>query len=195
MKKKYGFTLVEIIIVAMVVSMVSGVAYKLMSGTFSQYFKSQSKLTNLRAASIILERIKADVRLALIPVKPEENPVIEESKIAFCITDEGQRRMVTYTFDPVDGMITRDISGGLKRVISLVQVGGFKIKELGEDDSKLLSVSIMVDNEKDQEQRSDSSINNQVELKAVLYPRFFTESLSSEEKFWNLARSSAGGVL
>lgn len=195
MKKKYGFTLVEIIIVAMVVSMVSGVAYKLMSGTFSQYFKSQSKLTNLRAASIILERIKADVRLALIPIKPEENPVIEESKIAFCITDEGQRRMVTYTFDPVDGMITRDISGGLKRVISLVQVGGFKIKELGEDDSKLLSVSIMVDNEKDQEQRSDSSISNQVELKAVLYPRFFTESLSSEEKFWNLARSSAGGVL
>ncbi|OGK08127.1 MAG: hypothetical protein A2W80_03065 [Candidatus Riflebacteria bacterium GWC2_50_8] len=195
MKKKYGFTLVEIIIVGMVVSMVSGVTYKLMSGTFSQYFKSQSKLTNLRAASIILERIKADVRLALIPVKPEENPVIEESKIAFCITDEGQRRMVTYTFDPANGMITRDISGGLKRVISLVQVGGFKIKELGEDDSKLLSVSIMVDNEKDQEQRSDSSINNQVELKAVLYPRFFTESLSSEEKFWNLARSSAGGVL
>lgn len=195
MKKKYGFTLVEIIIVGMIVSMVSVVAYKLMSGTFSQYFKSQSKLTNLRAASIILERIKADVRLALIPVKPEENPVIEESKIAFCITDEGQRRMVTYTFDPGNGMITRDISGGLKRVISLVQVGGFKIKELGEDDSKLLSVSIMVDNEKDQEQRSDSSISNQVELKAVLYPRFFAESLSSEEKFWNLARSSAGGVL
>ncbi|PKL44774.1 MAG: hypothetical protein CVV41_05245 [Candidatus Riflebacteria bacterium HGW-Riflebacteria-1] len=195
MTKKHGFTLVEIIIVAMIISMVSGVAYKLMSGTFSQYFKSQTKLTNLRAASIILERIKADVRLALIPVKPEENPVIEEAKIAFCITDEGQRRMVNYTYNPDNGMVTRDITGGLKRVISLVKVGGFKINELGEGDSKLLAVTIMVDNEKDVEQRSDSSINNQVELKAVMYPRFFAESLSNEEKFWNLARSSAGGTL
>ncbi len=193
MKNKFGFTLVEIIVVTFILALISGVAYRLMTGTFSQYFKSQSKLTNLRAASIILERIKADIRLALIPLDTSENPVIEESKISFCITDDGKRRMVTYSFDPGAGSVVRDVTGGNRRIISRVKVGSFKISELGEDDSKLLSVSIMVDNEKDQDARSESSIGNQVELKAVMYPRFFTESLSNEEKFWNLARTSAGG--
>ena len=193
MKTKKGFTLIELIVVMMIVSLISGVAYRLMTGTFSQYFKSQSKLTNLRAASIILERIKADVRLALIPVQESENPVIEEKKISFCITDKGNRQMVTYTYNSEDGMVEREVSGGNKRIISMVKVSDFKISELGEDNNKLLAISIMVDNEKDVEQRSDSSRGNQVELKAVLYPRFFTETLNEEEKFWNLARSSAGG--
>ena len=178
----------------MIVSMVSAVAYKMMTGTFSQYFKSQSKLTNLRAASIILERIKADIRLALIPVEASENPVIEEKKISFCITDQGDRRMVTYTYNSENGMVERDVIGGIKRIISMVKVSDFKISELGEDANKLLSISIMVDNEKDIEQRSNSSMGNQVELKAVLYPRFFTETLSDEEKFWNLARSAGGNT-
>lgn len=194
MNSKKGFTLVEVIVVMMIVSMVSAVAYRLMTGTFSQYFKSQTKLTNLRAASIILERIKADVRLALIPVEASENPVIEEKKISFCIADQGNRRMVTYTYNSEDGMVERDVTGGNKRIISMVKVGDFKISELGDDDNKLLAISIMVDNEKDVEQRSDSSLGNQVELKAVLYPRFFTETLSNEEKFWNLARSAGGNT-
>jgi len=193
MNTKKAFTLIEIIVVLMIVTMVTGVAYRIMTGTFSQYSKSQSKLTNLRAASIILERIKADIRLALIPVEASENPVIEEKKISFCIMDQGDRRMVTYSYNSADGMVEREIAGVSKRTISLVKVGDFKISELGEDNKKLLSISIMVDNEKGIEQRSDSSLGNQVELKAILYPRFFTETLSNEEKFWNLARNSAGG--
>ncbi|PKL48428.1 MAG: hypothetical protein CVV42_09905 [Candidatus Riflebacteria bacterium HGW-Riflebacteria-2] len=193
MQKKHGFTLVEIIMVAFVVAIVSGIAYRLMSGTFSQYFKSQSKLTNLRAASIILERIKADIRLALIPIDESENPVIEPAKLSFCITDEGERRMVTYTFNPTEGKVVRDVIGGISRVISLTKVGDFKVEQVGEEDRKLLSIAVVVDNEKDQEVRTETSMANQVELKAVLYPRFFTETLSDEEKFWNLARTSAGG--
>lgn len=193
MNKKQGFTLVEIIVIALIVSLVSGVAYRLMSGSFSQYFKSQSKLTNLRAASIILERIKADIRLALIPIEDSENPVIEESRLSFCITDEGRRRMVNYTFDAGNGSVERDVIGGNKRIISHVKVSDFKIAEIGEENRKLLSISVMVDNEKDQDIRTESGMGNQVELKAILYPRFFTETLSDEEKFWNLARNSAGG--
>ncbi len=193
MKRKPGFTLVEIIVVVFIVAIVSGIAYRLMSGTFSQYFKSQSKLTNLRAASIILERIKADIRLALIPIDDSENPVIEAEKLSFCITDEGKRRMVTYTFNSSEGKVIREVAGGSNRVISLVRVGDFKVAEVGEEDRKLLSIAVVVDNEKDQEIRTETSLANQVELKAVLYPRFFTETLSDEEKFWNLARTGAGG--
>lgn len=194
MNKQKGFTLVEIIVVVMIVSIVSAVAYRMMTGTFSQYFKSQSKLTNLRAASIILERIKVDIRLALIPIEASENPVIEEKRISFCIADQGNRQMVTYTYNSEDGTVERELTGGSKRIISMVKVGDFTISELGEDANKLLSISIMVDNEKDSEQRSDSSLGNQVELKAILYPRFFTETLSNEEKFWNLAHSAGGNT-
>jgi len=101
--------------------------------------------------------------------------------------------MVTYTFNSSEGKVIREVAGGSNRVISLVKVDDFKVSEVGEEDRKLLSIAVVVDNEKDQEIRTETSLANQVELKAVLYPRFFTETLSDEEKFWNLARTSAGG--
>lgn len=190
--KRRAFTLIEIMVMLAIISMVSTVAYRLMTGTFSQFFKSQTKLTNLRAASLILERLKADMRLALIPIEDSEKPQIEANKLAFCIVDEGQRRMVTYTY--ANNEVERSVAGGKKRVISMVKVSDFKVEESGEDKSKLISVKIVVDSDIEQENRSDSSKGNQIELKAVLYPRFFIESLSDEEKFWTKARQGTGGT-
>jgi len=189
--KKRGFTLIEIIVVFAVISLVSGVAYRLMTGTFSQFFKSQTKLTNMRAASIILERLKADMRLALLPVDDSEKPEISSNKLIFCIIDDGKRRMVTYEF--ANDAVTRNVKGGSNRSISKAAVKDFKVVESGEGSSRMLQVTISVDKDKDQEDRSESDKGNQVELRAVLYPRFFTDTISDEEKFWNLARSGAGG--
>lgn len=189
--KKHGFTLVEIIVIFLIITMVSGVAYRLMTGTFSQFFKSQTKLTNMRAASIILERLKADMRLALVPIDDSENPQISENKLTFCIIDEGRRRMVTYDF--TGDAVTRNVKGGSNRSISKAAVKAFQVVESGEGSSRMLQVTISVDKDKDQEDRSESDKSNQVELRAVLYPRFFTDTISDEEKFWNLARSGAGG--
>lgn len=191
--KRKAFTLIEIMAMLAIMSMVSTVAYRLMTGTFSQFFKSQTKLTNLRAASLILERLKADMRLALIPLTVEEKPKIEGAKITFCITDEGVRRLVTYTFN--DNAVQRSVAGGKSRIISMVKVSDFKVEESGADKSKLISVRIVVDSDKDVENRSESNKGNQIELKAVLYPRFFIESLSDEEKFWNKARQGTGGTI
>lgn len=191
--KRKAFTLIEIMVMLAIISMVSTVAYRLMTGTFSQFFKSQTKLTNLRAASLILERLKADMRLALIPITDEEKPKIEAGKIVFCIVDEGERRMVTYTFE--DNAVKRSVAGGKTRVISMVKVSDFKVEESGEEKSKLISVKIIVDSDKDLENRSESDKGNQIELKAILYPRFFVESLSDEEKFWNKARQGSGGTI
>ncbi len=190
--KRKAFTLIEIMVMLAVISMVSTVAYKLMTGTFSQFFKSQTKLTNLRAASLILERLKADVRLALIPQKDEEKPKIEGQSIAFCIADEGERRMVKYTFK--DNSVERSVAGGKTRVISMTSVSDFKVEEAGEDKSRLITVKIVVDSDLEQENRSQNDKGNKIELRAVMYPRFFIESLSDEEKFWNKARQGAGGT-
>jgi type II secretory pathway pseudopilin PulG len=189
--KKNAFTLIEVLVILMVMTLVSGVAYRLMTGTFSQFFKSQTKLTNLRAASIILERLKADMRLALIPADSSEDPVIEPTRLRFCLIDEGQRRMVNYTFS--DDTVKREVEGGANRVFSMATVSDFKVAESGAGDSRLVSVSIVVDNDKDNEGRSESDKGNKVELRAVMYPRFFAETITDEEKFWNLARHGTGG--
>lgn len=189
--KRKAFTLIEIMVILMVVTLVSTVAYQLMTGTFAQFFKSQTKLTNLRGASIILERLKADMRLALLPINASEKPVVEASRLRFCILDENQRRMVDYSF--TDNAIVRNVEGGLSRNIAMVSVSDFKVTESGEDKSRMVAVTIVVDNDKDNENRTDSNKANKVELRAVMYPRFFTDTISEEEKFWNLARHGAGG--
>ncbi len=192
MNNRRAFTLIEIMVMLAVISMVSTVAYKLMTGTFSQFFKSQTKLTNLRAASLILERLKADVRLALIPKDESEQPQLEGERLVFCILDEGKRRMVSYLFK--DNNVERIVAGGKSRIISMTRVSDFKVEEDGEGKNRLMTVKIVVDSDLENENRSDSDKGNKIELRAVLYPRFFTDSLSDEEKFWNRARLGAGGT-
>lgn len=190
--KRKAFTLIEVMVMLAIISMVSTVAYKLMTGTFSQFFKSQTKLTNLRAASLILERLKADVRLAVIPQKDEEKPVIEGEKLAFFFLDEGERRKVTYLFK--ENGVERNVEGGKTRWLNMTKVSDFKVEEIKDDKNRLINVKIVVDSDLEQESRTANDKGNKVELRAVLYPRFFPEMLSDEEKYWNKARQAAGGT-
>ena len=54
MKRKRGFTLVEIVAMSIIFVLVVGTLYKIFSGTWMNFFKTQTKLTNLRAATILL---------------------------------------------------------------------------------------------------------------------------------------------
>lgn len=193
--KKSGFTLIEIMVVVVAIALFSGVIYKLMTGTFSQFFKSQTKLTNLRSASIILEHLKIDIRLAVVPTDPSENPEIVTTpgatSIKFCILDKGSRKIVKYSFE--ENMVYRELKGGAKRAISQAKVADFIIEKSADPGNDFLAFRIVVDKDKDLESRSETSKGNKVEVKAYLYPRFAASTLSDEEKFWNLARQAAGG--
>lgn len=192
--KKSAFTMIEIMVVVVAVSMFSGVIYKMMSGTFSQFSKSQTKLTNLRSASIILEKLKNDLRLAVAPTTDEEKPVVVTTpgatSLKFCIIEQGARRIVKYSFN--DGMVYREIAGK-KRAVSLTKVSDFIIDKSDEAGNEYLGFRIVVDKDKDLEGRSEMSKGNKVEVKAYLYPRFAASAISDEEKYWNLARQAAGG--
>ncbi|HNX76440.1 MAG TPA: prepilin-type N-terminal cleavage/methylation domain-containing protein [Candidatus Rifleibacterium sp.] len=190
--KRRAFTLIEVMAMAAIISMVSTVAYRLMTGTFSQFFKSQTKLTNLRAASLILERLKADIRLAVIPQSEEETPVIEGERLIFYFNDEGERRKVTYLFK--ENGVERSVEGGKTRWINMTKVRDFKVEELKEDSNRLITIKIVVDSDLEQEKRTQNDKGNKVELRAVLYPRFFPEMLSQEERYWNRARQATGGT-
>ena len=186
--------MIEIMVVVVAVSLFSGVIYKLMSGTFSQFSKSQTKLTNLRSASIILENLKADLRLAVVPVEDDEKPEVVTTpgatSIKFCILDRGARKIVKYSFDK--GMVYRDLAGK-KKAISQARVSDFIIEKSDEPGNEYLAFRIIVDKDKDLESRSEMSKGNKVEVKAYLYPRFAASTISDEEKYWNLARQAAGG--
>jgi prepilin-type N-terminal cleavage/methylation domain-containing protein len=191
MNKRRAFTLVEIMIGVVLVSVVLGVMYKLISGTLGQMFKSSTKMTNLRAASIILERIKSDVRCAVIPVTTEEQYEITNDTFAFTSTNGAvgnERNRVTYKYSEADGTLKRQCkkeNGTVinDRALSLAKVSSFSVV-IGEN-SRFLTVSLEVDNERDNQYRTFNSKGNKIQLKAVLYPRFLTETLTDEELFWH----------
>jgi hypothetical protein len=99
--------------------------------------------------------------------------------------------MVKYSFE--DSMVYRKVEGKPKRPISQSKVADFIIEESEEPDNDYLAFRIIVDKDKDLETRTGTSKGNKVEVRAHLYPRFAASTLSDEEKFWNLARQTAGG--
>ena len=188
--KRKAFTLVEIMVTVLLVTLFLGVVYQVFSGTFSQFFKSSNKMTNLRAASLILERLKSDVRAAVIPCGEDEQPIIKDNLICFTRSDiDGKRSKVNYEFDGKE--IIRELAGERTRNVNAAKVTGFTVTESTEEDgNKYIVVKIIVDDEVEKDKRSASSKANQVELNAVLYPRFYLESQSDEEKYWNKTRES-----
>ena len=148
-------------------------------------------MTNLRAASIILERIKSDVRCAVIPVTTEEQYEITNDTFAFTSTNGAvgnERNRVTYKYSEADGTLKRQCkkeNGTVinDRALSLAKVSSFSVV-IGEN-SRFLTVSLEVDNERDNQYRTFNSKGNKIQLKAVLYPRFLTETLTDEELFWH----------
>ncbi len=187
--KKKAFTLTEIMIGVLLVTVILTVAYKLVSGVLGQMFKSSTKMTNLRAASIILERIKSDMRCAVVPVGEDEKFVNENGIVRFYATNDntGNKNKVTYTYNEQDGTLKRQCSGK-DRTLSSAKVSSFSV--VISDNKRYLTVNIEVDNEKDNQYRSFNSTKNKILLQAVLYPRFLTETLTDEEKFWNKTSQS-----
>ena len=193
MKRTKAFTLPEILIVVILVTAVLGVVYKLFSGAMSQLFKSSYKMTNLRAATIILEKLKNDVRCSTIP-KEGDNIVVENKKLVFMTTSfeadlpenlKETPREVKYEL--VGDELKRTSASKQKNVTSSAKVINFIIapeKEGDLDNSNFIKVTIEVDNEKDSSTRSISSKNNSIKLEAVMYPRFLEKARTDEEKYW-----------
>ena len=148
-------------------------------------------MTNLRAASIILERIKSDVRCAVIPVDSAEQYEITKDTFAFTSTNGAvgnERNRVIYKYSESDGTLRRQClkNGGTvinDRALSLAKVSSFSVN-VGEN-NRFITVVLEVDNERENQFRTFNSKGNKVQLQAVLYPRFLTETLTDEEMFWH----------
>lgn len=193
--RRQGFTLLEILVVGFIVIFVSGTVYKLFSGTFTNFFKSQTKLTNLRAASVLLEHLKHDIRLATVPSSDATKPSIASTANSLTFRfqiQEGTKKMVVYDFK--DGLVKRVAEdGSSNRMISQAKVSRFLITQKALGKTKYLEIAIEVDDDLDEIKRSTSSKGNKVNLNAVLFPRFFQDFTDKEEEYWARARQLAGG--
>ncbi|HEY9070670.1 MAG TPA: prepilin-type N-terminal cleavage/methylation domain-containing protein [Candidatus Ozemobacteraceae bacterium] len=188
MNQKRAFTLIEVMVVVIIGALVSGVLYKIMAGTFGTYFKTQTKLTNLRAGSILLEYLKTDLRLATAD-QPDSDISDDEFSYKFKIRKDNTLIPVTYQYSK--GTVHR-IGDTSDRIISQAKVASFSITEESNSFGKYIKINIVVDDEKDDAKRTTSSRANNVTLRAVLFPKFFKTSgqIDPAEKYWNAARSS-----
>lgn len=187
MNRKRGFTLVEVMVVIIIGSLVSGVLYKIMAGTFGTFFKTQVKLTNLRAGSILLEYLKNDIRLATA-----DAPTIEKTTdgwtFKFATKKEGIIFPVAYQY--AAGSIRRT-GDSRDRIISQAKVASFTISEESNNFGKYMKIMIVVDDETSETNRTVSALANKVTLRAALFPKFYKTSgqLDEAEIYWNAARS------
>lgn len=188
--KRKAFTLVEIMLAVAISFVILAVLYKVFFGTFGSFMKSANKITNLRAASIILSRLKNDVRCAVIPTSDDLKPILENNKFAFHTTSMNKgnepsekSKLVTYTWSGTE--LKREVEGMQARNINTALVKSFSVTP-SEDGQKrrFITVKVVVDNEQNKDRRSDNSKANEIELSTVMYPRFFTESLTEDEKLW-----------
>ncbi|MBF0499390.1 MAG: hypothetical protein HQM09_04620 [Candidatus Riflebacteria bacterium] len=184
-----GFTLMEVVIMGALLIFVSGTLYKIFSGTWMNFFKTQTKLTNLRSASLLLEHLKHDIRLSMASTKAVPQPTsISSSSLSFNTTDLSNTvKNVSYTFS--GGMFKREDGS---RVVNQAKISSFVISLDRPGTQTCLQILIEVDAEKDEVKRSENSTGNKIKLGASLYPRFLQNSGKDEEKFWWAARGLTG---
>jgi len=180
--------------VAGIFLVVSMVLYKLFSGTWGRFYKSQTKLTNMRAASLLLEYLKHDIRMATVPTddpnsKYELSPPKSDLNLKFQITDGYKKKIVRYTYNSGSGNVERTEDNKPPKRVNLVKIAAFEASIQGPKANQYLKILIKVDADKDEKSRSASSIGNQMTLEAILFPRFFKNFSDPEEKYWNYARN------
>ncbi len=182
MTRRKGFTLVEIIAMAIIFVLVSGTLYKIFSGTWMNFFKTQTKLTNLRAATVLLEYLKHDIRLSVASAPYKLATDTNSFDLQFVTADlRGTRQTVNYKFS--NNTIRREF-GASSRVINSAKVSKFNLSLHQMGMQTCMRVQIEVDAEKDEVRRAGNSLSNKILLSAALFPRFLQGFSSKEEEYW-----------
>lgn len=102
-KHSKGVTLFEIIVVAVISSMVMGMAMLIMNRTTRHFQRGTDMLNNQRLMDSIVENIRTDVR-SLKKVIPNE---CNESSFSFIAIGDGDERKIRYRYDSVSKTLFR----------------------------------------------------------------------------------------
>lgn len=179
-RKRFGVTLVEIVIVAAISSMVLTSAMMIMSRT-TRHFKKGSDMLNIqRLMDSIVERIRTDVR-SLKQIVPKE---CTDTSFTFFAIRDGVAKEIKYTYDTETQTLFRKDENRQSNFHGSRQVKSFLFKP--ELDSaghfKFLNVAMqLISDEKGEGKASTLSIACQ----------FYSTCVESELKISNLRKNQS----
>ncbi len=215
MKKiRKAFTLTEIMIAVLVAAVLSVGIHSLVSGSLFQFSKNYGKLSNMRTATLVFERLKRDMRASLpysskyadknlceIPDNPE-NPV----KISFYANlnktgapSSNSYARVTYEYIPPN------VSQQKKGVIKRIQVQSDEyLNPIGSPQVRQLNTLNVTDFQIEEKKegvatcirawltvQGDEGVSvphrekDKFQLSVTMYPKFFENCVTTEERTWN----------
>ncbi len=178
--RRYGVTLVEIVIVAAISSMVLTSAMLIMNRTTRHFKKGTDMLNIQRLMDSIVERIRTDVR-SLKYIVPAD---CKDDKFSFYAIRDGKEKKVEYTYDVSTQTLFRKDEDRQSDFHGSRQVKSFLFKpELDETGRfKFLNVVMqLISDEKGEGKASTLSIACQ----------FYSTCVESELKISNLRKNNA----
>lgn len=178
-RKKWGVTMVEIIVVVAISSAVLTMAMLIMNRTTRHFKKGTDMLNVQRLMDNIVERIRTDVR-SLKKIVPEE---CDKYSFAFYAIRDGEEKKISYRYDPDAQTLFRNEEGLQSNFHGSKQVKSFIFKPEINDAGHFgfLNVAMqLISDEKGGGTASTLSIACQ----------FYSTCVESELKISNLRRQS-----
>lgn len=173
-RRKYGFTLVEILVIIVIVTILLSVLYPLFTSSLGGVNAGKRKLSNLQDAAITLEYIKQDLKGGYFKktfVKGKEvdgssyfiggDGMIEFVKLYYDANGDECLQKVNYKFNKSDESIERAEEGQSSKVFAKGKIKKFSARMDSVGDSKFVEVTIKTETENKQP----------VELVNVIFPR------------------------
>ncbi|MBI3893688.1 MAG: prepilin-type N-terminal cleavage/methylation domain-containing protein [Candidatus Wallbacteria bacterium] len=129
MRRSSGFTLIETVFVMAVVSIVMVVMIQMFSGVQKNVGRAEETLDFLRKASILLDRVRTDIRSA------GRGTTVSPSKAATTIKreapsgkgDSSVEQTITYEFNEEGRFVTRTVKGGKNEGSETFGTSGAKV--------------------------------------------------------------------
>jgi len=169
-----GFTLVEILVILVIVSILITVLYPLFTSSLGGVYAGKRKLSNLQDAAITLEYIKHDLKGGYFKktfIKGKEvdgcsyfiggDGMLEFAKLYYDDNGDECLQKVSYKFNKTDESIERSEEGQPSRPFARGKIKKFLARMDSVGDSKFVEVTIKTETENKQP----------VELVNAIFPR------------------------
>ncbi len=178
--RRYGVTMVEIVIVAAISSLVLTSAMLIMNRTTRHFKKGTDMLNIQRLMDSIVERIRTDVR-SLKNIVPEE---CRDDRFTFYAIRDGEAKKIEYTYDASTQTLFRRDEKGQSNFHGSRQVKSFLFKPELDSAGKFRFLNVamqLISDEKGEGTASTLSIASQ----------FYSTCVESELKISNLRKEKA----
>lgn len=157
-QRKFGVTMIEIVIVAAISSMVLTMAMLIMNRTTRHFKKGTDMLNNQRLMDNIVERIRTDVRSLKKPITSECNDI----SFSFYAIRDGVEKKISYQYDKNRQTLFRNEEGRETNFHGAKQVKSFLFKPEYDSTGRFRFLNVvmqLVSDDKSNSQGNESTLS------------------------------------